>query len=174
MLRKEAEAKREELEDEQKILRGEQNDYKGQLENLLEHFNKQVVDVKLLQREFAPSVHSDIQTLNQSQGTLVGGTMRTRIKLINPLNLPLFSGADATPKDEANYEQWLFQARGVLNSHMEEAVQSRIIRLVRHEVRELMGFIWFQADLTDILDQVEGRFGKAPSADKLQQEFYLL
>ena len=39
MLRKEAEATREELEDEQKILRGEQNDYREQLENLLEHFN---------------------------------------------------------------------------------------------------------------------------------------
>ena len=42
MLRKEAEAKREELEDKQKLLRGEQNDYRGQLENLLEHFNEQV------------------------------------------------------------------------------------------------------------------------------------
>ena len=41
-------------------------------------------------------------------------------------------------------------------------------------MRELIGFIVFQADLTDILDQVEERFGKAPTADKLQQEFYLL
>ena len=48
MFRKEAEAKREEFEDEQKILRGEQNDYMGQLENLLEHFNEQVAKVKLL------------------------------------------------------------------------------------------------------------------------------
>ena len=31
---------REEWEDEQKILRGEQNDYSGQLENLLECFHE--------------------------------------------------------------------------------------------------------------------------------------
>ena len=42
MLRKEAEAEREELEDKQKLLRREQNDYGGQLENLLEHFSQQV------------------------------------------------------------------------------------------------------------------------------------
>ena len=66
--------------------------------------------VKLLQNQSAPSVCSDIQTPNLSQGTLVGGTMGTTIKLINPPGLPLFSGVDPTPKDEAYYEQWLFQA----------------------------------------------------------------
>ena len=88
---------------------------------MLEHFNEQVAKVKLLQRESAPSVHSDIQTPNQSQGTLVGGNMGTPIRLINPPSLPLFSGADPTPRDEAYYEQWLFQARGALNFHTEEA-----------------------------------------------------
>ena len=39
--------------------------------------------------------------------------MGTHIKLINPPSLPLFSGVDPTPKDEANYKQWLFQARGI-------------------------------------------------------------
>ena len=40
-------------------------------------------------------------------------------------------------------------------------------------MRELIRFTGFQADLTDILDWVEERFGKAPMADKLQQEFHL-
>ena len=68
-------------------------------------------------------VHPDIHTPNPSQGILVGGTMGTPVKLINLPRLPLFSGADPTPKDEANYEQWLLQAGGALNSHTEEAVQ---------------------------------------------------
>ena len=105
---------------------------------MLEHFNEQVAKVELLQRESAPSVYSEIQMPNQSQRTLVGGTMGTPIKLINPPSLPLFSGADPTPKDEANYEQWLFQARGALNFHTEEAVQSGIIRSVRGKVREFI------------------------------------
>ena len=50
-------------------------------------------------------------------------------------------------------------------------MQSGIIRSVRNEVRGLIGF---QAELTDILDLVEERFGKAPTVDKLQKELYLL
>ena len=112
MFRKEAEAKKDKLEDKQKFLRGEKNDYTGQLEELLECFNEQVAKVKLLQNESTPSVHSDIHTPNWSQGTLVRGTMGTPVKLINLPRLPLFSWADPPPKDEANYEQWLYQARG--------------------------------------------------------------
>ena len=40
MLQKEAEAKREELEDKQKLPNREQSDYRGQLENLVEFFNE--------------------------------------------------------------------------------------------------------------------------------------
>ena len=146
----------------------------GQLESLLEHFDKKVAKVEALQRVSVLSVCSDIQTPNQYQGTLVRGTSGHPVKLINPPSLPLFSGVDPTPKDEANYKQWLFQTRGALNSHMEEAVCSGIIRSVQGEVREPIGLIGFQADLTDILDCIEERFGKAPTTDKLQHEFYLL
>ena len=41
-------------------------------------------------------------------------------------------------------------------------------------MKELIGLIGFQADLMDILDQVKERSGKAPTVDKLQQDFYLL
>ena len=100
-----------------KSLGEEQNDYRGQLKSLLEHFNKQVDKVKLLQRESILSMYSAIQTPNQSEGTLVRGTVGSPIKLINPPSLPLFSGVDPTPKDEVNYEQWLFQAVGIEIPH---------------------------------------------------------
>ena len=79
MLRKEAKAKRDELEDKQNLLRGEQNDYRGQLDVLLEHFNEQVAKVELLWNEYTPTVHLDVHTPNPSQGTIVGGTMGTPV-----------------------------------------------------------------------------------------------
>ena len=39
-------------------------------------------------------------------------------------------------------------------------------------MRELVWFIGFQVELAGILDWVEESFGKAPIADKLQQEFF--
>ena len=74
----------------------------------MEQFNEQVAKVKLLWNESAPTACLDIHTANPSQGTLVGGTIGTPVKLITLPSLPLFMGADPTPRDEANYEQWLF------------------------------------------------------------------
>ena len=37
-----------------------------------------------------------------------------------------------------------------------------------------MEFIGFRAELNNILDRIEERFRKGPTADRLQQEFYLL
>ena len=72
MLSKESEVKREELEDKQNLLRGEQNAYRCQLEDLLEQFNEQVTNVELLWNESAAMVHLDIHTPNLSQGTCGG------------------------------------------------------------------------------------------------------
>ena len=68
--------------------------------------------VELLQNESTLMACPEIHTPNLSQGTLVGGTLETPIKLVNLPSLPLFCGADPTPKYEANYKQWLIQSRG--------------------------------------------------------------
>ena len=78
------------------------------------------------------------------------------------------------PKDEGSFNQWMFQVQGVLDSHSEEAVRSAIVRSVRGEARELMRFIGFRAEISTILTGIEGHFGRGPSADKLQQEYYQL
>ena len=72
ILWKEADTKREALEDKQNLLKGEQNNYRGQLEGLLEQFSEQVAKVELLLNESAPTVNPDTQTPNLPQGTLVG------------------------------------------------------------------------------------------------------
>ena len=93
---------------------------------------------------------------------------------MKPPDLPLFSGVEPVPKDEGSFDQWMFQVQGALDSHSEEAVRSAIVRSVRGEARELMRFIGFRAEISTILTGIEGRFGRGPSADKLQQEYYQL
>ena len=95
-------------------------------------------------------------------------------KLTKPPDLPLFSGVEPVPKDEGSFDQWMFQVQGALDSHSEEAVRSAIVHSVRGEARELMRFIGFRAEISTILTGIEGCFGRGPSADKLQQEYYQL
>ena len=62
------------------------------------YFNEKVAKVKFLWNESTPTVHLDIHAPNPSQGTLVGGTMGTPVKLIYLSSLPLSSGEDLDPK----------------------------------------------------------------------------
>ena len=93
---------------------------------------------------------------------------------MKPPDLPLFSGVEPVPKDEGSFDQWLFQVQGMMDFHCKEAMRSVIVRSVRGEGRELMRFIGFRANLDTILIGIEERFGRGPSADKLQQEYYQL
>ena len=56
----------------------------------------------------------------------------------------------------------------------EEAVHSTIVHSVQGEVKEMISFLGFDANLDDILEKVEKQFGKQLSGNCLQQEFYQL
>ena len=86
--------------------------------------------------------------------TSVSGSHATT-KINKPPVLPHFSGADPVPKDEGSYEQWRFQVVGAQKVCTEEAVQSAIVHSVQGEVREMISFLGFDANLDDILEKVE-------------------
>ena len=48
----------------------------------------------------------------------------TPSKLSAPLNLPTFLGQELVPSTEGSIDQWLFQVKGALATHMFEAVRS--------------------------------------------------
>ena len=54
----------------------------------------------------------------------------TPSKLNVPLNLPMFSGQEPVPSTEGSIDQWLFQVKGLLATHTEEAVRSAVTRSV--------------------------------------------
>ena len=56
----------------------------------------------------------------------------------------------------------------------EAAVRSALIASVRGEASSLVSFVGFNAPLGMILEAMEKRFGKVPTTDRLQQEFFQL
>ena len=95
-------------------------------------------------------------------------------KLSAPLNLPIFSGQEPVPNMEGSIDQWLFQVEGALATHTEEAVRSAVIGSVRGAAHELLGFIGYREEMSNILKHIKGRFGQGPSKAKLQKEFFLM
>ena len=95
-------------------------------------------------------------------------------KLRAPPNLPIFLGQEPVPSMEGFIDQWLFQVEGALATHTEEAVRSAVIGSVRGAARELLEFIGYREEMSNILKHIKERFGQGPSKAKLQKEFFLM
>ena len=68
----------------------------------------------------------------------------------------------------------VFQVEGALATHTEEAVRSAVIGSVRGAAHELLEFIGYGEEMSDILRHIKERFGQGPSKAKLQKEFFLM
>ena len=95
-------------------------------------------------------------------------------KLSAPPNLPIFLGQEPVPSMEGSIDQWFFQVEGALATHTGEAVRSVVIGSVRGAAHELLEFIGYGEEMSDILRHIKERFGQGPSKAKLQKEFFLM
>ena len=84
-----------------------------------------------------------------------------------PPNLPFFLGQGPMPSTEGSIDQWLFQVEGTLATHTEEAVRSAVIGSVRGAAHELLEFIGYGEEMSDIMRHIKERFGQGPSKAKL-------
>ena len=56
---------------------------------------------------------------------------------------------------EGSIDQWLFQVEGALATHTEEAVRSAVIGSVRGAAHELLEFIGYGEEMSDILRHIK-------------------
>ena len=156
-------ARLQQLEDEQRKVREEQQQHQEQLARFLTQFQEEVRKVERLQQSKA----LDEPTVLQGA---VGGLEEP--KSIKPPVLPPFSGADSVLKDEASCEQWVWQAKEALKSCTAGAIRITIIQSVQGEVREFTTAVGFEESVKTLLEKVEERFREKWTADGLQQDFY--
>ena len=78
------------------------------------------------------------------------------------------------PSTGGSIDQWVFQVEGALATHTEEAVRSAVIGSVRGAAPQLLEFIGYGEEMSDILKHIKEGFGQGPSKAKLQKEFFLM
>ena len=143
-------ARLQQLEDEQRRVREEQRQHQEQLATFLMQFQEEVQKVEKLQQ-------NRMQEESISLQGAVGGMEEPRS--IKPPILPLFSGSDPVPKDEASCKQWVWQAKEALKSCTGGgAVRIAIVQSVRGEVREFAATVGFEESVEILLDKVKDRF----------------
>ena len=136
---------------------------------ILEKVSEQVKKVENIRSGSMPALEGEYYT------PLVSQIKVNRVsKLSAPPNLPIFLGQEPVPSMEGSIDQWLFQVEGALATHTEEAVRSAVIGSVRGAAHELLEFIGYGEEMSDILRHIKERFGQGPSKAKLQKEFFLM
>ena len=156
-------ARLQQLEDEQRKVREEQQQHQEQLARFLTQFQEEVRKVEKLQQN---------KTLDEP--TVLQGAIGElgQPKSIKPSVLPPFSGAHPEPNDEASCEQCVWQVKEALKSCTAGDVRIAIIQSVWGEVREFTPAVCFEESVETLLGKVEDRFGEKWTADGLQQDFY--
>ena len=136
---------------------------------ILEKVSEQVKKVENIHSGSMPALEGEYYTHPVSQIKVYQVS-----KLSAPPNLPIFLGQEPVPSMEGSIDQWLFQVEGALATYTEEVVRSAVIGSVRGAARELLEFIGYGEEMSDILRHIKERFGQGPSKAKLQKEFFLM
>ena len=138
--REDGHARLQQLEDEQRKVREEQQQH----QELLARFLTQFQEVRKVERLQQSKTQEEPAVL---QGAVGEFEEPKSIKL--PV-LPPFSGADPVPKDEASCEQWVWQAKEALKSCTSGAVRIAIVQSVQEEVREFTTTVGFEESVETI------------------------
>ena len=146
------------VQEEQERVRQEQAAHTAHLEEVLACFGQEGQKVEDLQKNAivvaaaAATASAHLVTAPQSVTSVIGLHVSTKIN--KPPVLPHFSGVDPVLKDEASYEQWRFQVVGAQKVCTEEVVCSAIVHSIQGEVKEMISFLGFDANLDGILEKV--------------------
>ena len=131
-------------------MREDQQEHQQQMIEILEKLCDQVKKVENMHSGSVPALEGEYYTSPVSQMTVT-----TLSKLSAPLNLPIFSGQEPVPSTEGSTDQWLFQVKGAIASHTEEAVRSALIGSVRGAACELLELIGYGEEVSVICRQIK-------------------
>ena len=98
-------------------------------------------------------------------------------KEISPFLKPyinFFSGAEPTPKNESNFEEWKVEIECLKKSdvHPEYIVNQALWNSVKGQARRVLFTIGSAATTEQIMDKLERTFGNVASGQTVRQEFY--
>ena len=150
-------------------MKEDQHKCQQQMMEILEKVNDQTKKVKHVHSGSIPVIEGEYCTPPVSQMK-----MNKSNKLSAPPNLPIFSGQEPVLSTEGSIDQWLLQVESALATHTEEAVRSAVMGSVRGAATEMLEFIGYGVEMSDILKHIKERFGQGPSKAKLKKEFFLM
>ena len=73
---------------------------------------------------------------------------------------------------EVSFKQWVFEVKGLMQSHTGEALRLVIVHSLWGAVADLVWYLGPHAPVSDIINKLELVYGTVASFDVLMQNFY--
>ena len=115
------------------------------------------------QLESVPRISTSIVTPSTSDY----GRKMTR----NP-NLPIFSGEKPTPKEEVEYDNWIFQVKNLRKTYTDDAIKNGVVACVRGVANVIVRSAGYDSTLDHIIQFLDDKFSHSETDDCLLQEFH--
>ena len=93
-------------------------------------------------------------------------------KMSKTLDLSNFSGEVPTPKGEAEFDNWIFQLKSLQKMYMDDAIRNAVVSHMRGIANTVVCTVGYDAELPEMISQLEDRFGLGETNDNLLLEFH--
>ena len=89
----------------------------------------------------------------------------------NP-DLPTFSGEKPTPKQEVEYDNWIFQVKNLRKTYTDDAIKNGVVARVRGVANLIVRSAGYESTLDHVIQCLDDKFSHPETDDCLLQEFH--
>ena len=93
-------------------------------------------------------------------------------KMSKTLDLPNFSGEVPPTKGKAEFDNWIFQIKLLQKTYTDDVIRNAVVSHVRKIVNTVVGTAGYDAELPEMISQLEDRFRFGETSDNLLLEFH--
>ena len=119
--------------------------------------------------------HSQLESFPRISSSIVTPSITTGPevrKMTSNLDLPTFSGEKPTPKQEVEYDKWIFQVKNLRKTYTDDAIKNGVVACVRGVANLIVRSAGYESTLDHIIQCLDYKFSHCETDNCLLQEFH--
>ena len=141
---------------------------KATITELAQQLDHQVSMINSLREE-----HSQLESIPRISTSIVApSTSNQERKMTRNPDLPTFSGEKPTPKEEVEFDNWIFQVKNLRKTYTDDAIKNGVVACVRGVANIIVRSAGYESTLDHIIQCLDDKFSHSETDDYLLQEFH--
>ena len=161
---------KEELARQAEEMRSDASSQRATIAELAHRMDHQASLINKLREE-----HSQVESIPRISSSIVTPDVATGLevrKMTRNPDLPIFSGEKPTPKQEVEYDNWIFQVKNLRKTYTDDAIKNGVVARVRGVANLIVRSAGYESTLDHIIQCLDDNFSHSETDDCLLQEFH--